>query len=114
MLRVFGKPSYKVPGKSGFDDQGNLRIRIETDAHCLFLESIREKRLGKALPFDANAARERAEFLVGKGFEPADAAHLAVGEATADFLVSCDDRLIRNANRQHLRIRVVTPLQLAV
>ena len=58
---------------------------------------------------------QRAKALEGVGFKGADALHLACAEAAqVDYFCSCDDRLIRRAKTvQSLRVKVVSPLELA-
>ena len=54
---------------------------------------------------------ERAQELVETGFGPLDAAHLACAElAGCDRLLTCDDRLIRRAQRVGLPVEVQNPL----
>ena len=49
----------------------------------------------------------RAEQLELLGFKPADALHVAgAEEASADVLLSCDDRFCRTAERHAKRLRV--------
>lgn len=54
----------------------------------------------------------RANALAKEGLKPLDAAHLAAAEsASADFFVTCDDRLIR---RYRGTLRVLTPPELVL
>ncbi len=57
---------------------------------------------------------QRAQYLVGQGFKPLDALHLAMAEAGAvDYFCTCDDRLLRRARRMRdLQVKVVPPLDL--
>lgn len=59
--------------------------------------------------------RRRGNELEKRGFRAFDALHLASAEASgAGFLCTCDDRFLKKAGKQKdLRIRVVSPLQLA-
>jgi predicted nucleic acid-binding protein len=61
------------------------------------------------------AIRERGEELEKRGFRAFDALHLASAESSgADFFCTCDDRVLKKAGKQKdLRVRVVSPLQLA-
>ena len=53
----------------------------------------------------------RAQELTQAGFGTLDAAHLACAEATAcDYLLTCDDPMIRRAQRITLPLRVSNPL----
>lgn len=57
---------------------------------------------------------QRAQYLVGQGFKPLDALHLAMAEAGAvDYFCTCDDRLLKRAQRMRdLQVKVVSPLDL--
>jgi predicted nucleic acid-binding protein len=53
----------------------------------------------------------RAQELTNAGFGALDAAHLACAEAAAcDYLLTCDDQLIRKAQRAHLTLQVQNPV----
>lgn len=53
----------------------------------------------------------RAQALAQGGFGPLDAAHLACAEAAAcDYLLTCDDPMVRRAQRMALTLRVSNPL----
>ena len=62
-----------------------------------------------------DAVRQRGKELEKRGFRAFDALHLASAEsAGADFFCTCDDRVLKKAGKQKdLRVRVVSPLQLA-
>lgn len=57
---------------------------------------------------------ERAEWLVGQGFKPLAALHLALAEAGGvDYFCTSDDRLLKRAKRlEDLLVRVVSPVEL--
>lgn len=56
--------------------------------------------------------KQRAKVLAKDGLEPLDAAHLAAAEsASADFFLTCDDKLIR---RYRGKLRVLTPPELVL
>lgn len=62
---------------------------------------------------DSNAIA-RARELAGLGYGAADAFHIAVGEqASADFLITTDDRLLRRALRGvgRPRLRILNPVE---
>ena len=125
-----------------FDDQNQLRIRLETDAMFLILRrietglyravvspvhykevgAIREtserlemesllSRLDKSCLFDLNQARHRAETLIDLGFGIADAAHVAFAEQSAEFFITCDDKLLKRCAQAGLQIAAVSPLE---
>lgn len=53
----------------------------------------------------------RAQALTQIGLAPLDAAHLACAEAAAcDYLLTCDDPMIRRAQRAALTLRISNPL----
>jgi len=53
----------------------------------------------------------RAQALTQSGFGPLDAAYLACAEAAAcDYLVTCDDPMVRRSQRMALTLRVSNPL----
>ncbi|HEX6987818.1 MAG TPA: PIN domain-containing protein [Planctomycetaceae bacterium] len=58
---------------------------------------------------------QRVRELSTGGFKTFDALHLAVAEAAqVDYFCTCDDRLLKRARgRSDLRVRVVSPLELA-
>ena len=58
--------------------------------------------------------RVRAETLITFGFRPLDALHLALAEAgNADYFCTCDDKLLRNAQRvKDLAVKVINPVEL--
>jgi predicted nucleic acid-binding protein len=62
-----------------------------------------------------DAIRQRGNELEKRGFRAFDALHLASAESSgADFFCTCDDRVLKKAGKQKdLRVRVVSPLQLA-
>jgi predicted nucleic acid-binding protein len=62
-----------------------------------------------------DAVRQRGKELEKRGFRAFDALHLASAESSgADFFCTCDDRVLKKAGKQKdLRVRVVSPLQLA-
>lgn len=54
----------------------------------------------------------RARELTRAGFGALDAAHLACAEAAScKYLLTCDDRMIRKARRQHLALYVKNPVK---
>lgn len=126
-----------------FDDQHQLRIRLETDSVFLILRYI-EKGLYRAAVspvhltevadikgteerleieellrrFDATSpacdigkARTRAEMLCVAGFGVADAAHVAFAEQTANFFITCDDKLLKRCKKSDLNIVACSPVE---
>ena len=73
----------------------------------------KRKRVGLLLPETDNIVKltpavfARGAALELLGFKPADALHVAAAEeATADVLLSCDDRFCRTGKRHAKRLRV--------
>ncbi len=128
-----------------FDDQSQMRIRLETNAYYLILQALQAARytmivspvhfaeasaisdveerreiiavlekLGTAAECDGAAARVRAEDLHAKKFGLADAAHVAFAEATTDFFISCDDRLVRKCRRTKVTVRAKNPVEFTI
>jgi predicted nucleic acid-binding protein len=126
-----------------FDDQAQMRIRLEAESVTLIFSRIdsgqweqasseiaeieidampdadRRRRVQTLLPDEADrislspSVFDRAVILEPLGFKGADALHIACAEeAKADVLLTCDDRLLRAAQRQvdHLKVRVANPL----
>jgi len=58
--------------------------------------------------------KERATLFLQYGIEPLDAVHLALAESSkADYFCTCDDQLVRKANRiAELQVKVVFPVDL--
>ena len=77
------------------DDQSQPRIHMERRLEAETLLSL----ASKIVSVDDSVAR-RARTLVGLGYGPFDALHIAAGElARVDVLLSTDDRLIKRAAR---------------
>lgn len=126
-----------------FDDQQQMRIRLETDSVFLILRHI-EKGLYRAVVspvhlrevvaikgteerleieellrrFDATSlvcdlgkTRTRAEMLSAAGFGIADSAHVAFAEQTADFFITCDDKLLKRCKKSDLNILACGPVE---
>jgi predicted nucleic acid-binding protein len=128
-----------------FDDQSRMRIRLETNAYYLILQTLQDaryvmvvsavhfaeanairdaeerreiivvlERLGTAAECDLAATRARAEDLYFRKFGIADAAHVAFAEATADFFISCDERLIRKCRREKVTVTTMNPVEFTI
>jgi hypothetical protein len=114
-----------------YDDQTQVRIRLETDAVFLILEAVRRQQYEmmvspvhrqevqvaedpqeradivellnafgrRAVLADKAAARVRAETFCRKRLGAGDAAHLVFAEASADCLISCDDRFVKRGRK---------------
>ena len=124
-----------------FDDQSQDRIRRESEAVLEIFdeidagiwmhvssrmaeieveaidEEVRRRRVLQLLPESkmelTDAVLARAREFVLQGLAAADAVHIAAAEAlAADVLLTCDDRLVRRANRlaDELNVRVANPI----
>jgi predicted nucleic acid-binding protein len=127
-----------------FDDQSQMRIRLETNAYYLILQALQNARytmvvspvhfeeanaisdveerqeivavlgLGATAECDLAAARARADYLHARKFGVADAAHVAFAEATADVFISCDDRLVKKCRREKVAVTTMTPTEFTI
>lgn len=68
-------------------------------------------KFGTLTLYDLPRTRMRAEQLYSRGFGIADAAHVAFAELSADFFISCDDRLIKKCSKTHVNVRTMNPVQ---
>ncbi|MDI6736432.1 MAG: hypothetical protein QME42_09640 [bacterium] len=71
--------------------------------------SILLDKYGVKPPCNLNEIRKRAEHLCLLKFGIADAAHIAFAEATADFFITCDDRLLKKCNKSEVNVEVMNP-----
>jgi predicted nucleic acid-binding protein len=76
----------------------------------------RRERVATLLPIEDNilpleeSTFVRAAKLQRQGLNAADATHVAAAElATADVLLTCDDRLLKRAKKLHLKVVVANP-----
>ena len=68
-------------------------------------------KLGKKPFYNLREARERAQQLSSLKFGVADAAHLAFAEKTADYFISCDDKLLKKCNRFKVSVLAMNPVE---
>ena len=126
--------------KRPFDDQTQQRIVAETDAIMVILDRVDQGldslAWSPALTVendadpDGEARAEVAEYavaaehcfltpditarlreLTAKGIRPLDAAHIAFSEGICEVLITCDDRLLRQAARSNCLIKVRNPIE---
>ena len=71
-------------------------------------------QFGKKPECNINEIRKRAEELVTKKFGPADAAHFAFAEATADFFITCDDKLLNLYKDIQSNIIALNPVEFCI
>ena len=55
--------------------------------------------------------RLRAEYLCTRKVGVADAAHVAFAESTADFFISCDDKLLKRCARIGIEMLAMNPVE---
>jgi predicted nucleic acid-binding protein len=72
------------------------------------------EKLGTMYECDLTAARARAGYLHSRKFGTGDAAHVALAEATADFFITCDDRLLRRCKREKVAIISMNPIEFTI
>ena len=60
---------------------------------------------------DLTSIRLRTEYLCNKKVGVADAAHVAFAESTADFFISCDDKLLKRCARIGVEISAMNPVE---
>lgn len=90
-------------------------LKVYLDLCCLKrpFDDQRVERHRREAVAVSEAVNRRARVLVGRGFPVLDAFHVAYAEAAkADFLATCDDRLLRLAKGERLRVRVANPLDI--
>ena len=88
---------------------GATTHRQEDEQLMAFLEAC-----GKHPRWDIGRARERAEELYRLKFGPADAAHVAFAEQSAEVFITCDDMLLRKCRRAKVEIPTMGPLEFAL
>lgn len=84
-----------------------LKVIRDTDEGRDILELLH--RFGIPAKCDENAVAQRTIALIRMGFGKADAAHVAFAEASADFFITCDDRLLRKCRREKVSVRTFYP-----
>lgn len=67
-------------------------------------------RYGVKSQCDLDEVRKRAEQLYLLKFGVADAAHIAFAEASSDFFITCDDKLLKKCNKLKLDVVVINPV----
>ena len=129
-----------------YDDQSQLRVRLETEAVLMILDKIKngyyEMIYSSVHSVEIEAINEHEEqsnllillndFGVKTKTNPkelkefaqnlindfkigiADSAHLAVAEFNSDYFISCDDKLLRKAEKLKLKVKCVNPIQFLV
>jgi len=63
---------------------------------------------------DLAATKIRATYLHSIKFGVADAAHIAFAEATSDFFITCDDKLIKKCRKENVRVTVMNPVKFCI
>jgi predicted nucleic acid-binding protein len=86
------------------------------------IEDIREKiqllemlsAYGGQPDFELTNIKNRAEHLITMNFGVADAVHLAFAEQSADYFITCDDKLIKRSKKTKLTISVTNPVEFCI
>jgi len=63
---------------------------------------------------DLTTAGARAVALHTRKFGVADAAHVALAEAAADFFITCDNRLLRKCKSERPAIIAMNPVEFTI
>ena len=66
--------------------------------------------LGQDANWEQQQLRMRTEQLYLRGFGVADAAHVAYAEASADFFITCDDKLLKRCKREITQLQALNPV----
>ena len=101
--------------------QKNKYQMIVSPVHFKEIESIEDVRekvqvlellslYGMEPNYDLNKVRNRAEELISVNLGIADAVHLAFAEQSADYFITCDDKLMKRTKRTKLNIEVTNPI----
>ena len=72
------------------------------------------KKFGVKAVCDLAKTKMRATYLHSKKFGVADAAHVAFAEATSDFFITCDDKLIKKSKKEKVMVRVMNPVEFCI
>jgi predicted nucleic acid-binding protein len=68
-------------------------------------------RYGKKPSFQLNEIKRRTEDLHSLNFGVADAAHVAFAETSADYLITCDDKLLKKVRKlKDINMEAVNPV----
>lgn len=67
-------------------------------------------RYGVKPQYNLNKIRKRAEQLYLLKFGVADAAHIAFAEATSNFFITCDNKLLKKCNKSKINVSVMNPI----
>lgn len=67
-------------------------------------------RYGVKPQYNLNEIRKRAEQLYLLKFGVADAAHIAFAEATSNFFITCDNKLLKKCNKSKINVSVMNPI----
>ena len=70
--------------------------------------------LGSQIKADPISTRQRAEYLIQRGFGTADAAHVAFAEAARANFITCDDKLLKKCIKIGISIWSGDPLQFCI
>ncbi len=68
-------------------------------------------KYGKKPTFKLNEIKKRTEYLNSLNFGIADAAHLAFAETSADYFITCDDKLLKKISKiKDINIQAINPV----
>lgn len=66
---------------------------------------------GEVIITDMSKVSRRGEELYEAGFGVADAVHAAFAEASSDYFITCDDKLVKKCKKFGVDMKVVTPME---
>lgn len=69
------------------------------------------RKYGKKVSFQMDKIRERAEELYALNFGVADSTHIAFAEASSDYFITCDDKLLRKYRKLNFSLSVLNPVE---
>ncbi len=110
MVQAVRRGAYEmVASPAHFQELSGIRDRSERRETMMLLTSV-----GKRLAVDLPQAQRRAEILHSQGFGPVDAAHVAYAEATSDFFITCDDKLLKRCRRIVPSLHALNPVEFSI
>jgi predicted nucleic acid-binding protein len=71
-------------------------------------------RFGTSPRWNMKKIRERAEHLFSLKFGLADAAHLAFAENSGDIFITCDDKILKKAVKNNVKILTINPIEFCI
>ncbi len=74
-----------------------------------------QNRYGKKPSFQSKKIKKRTEDLYSLNFGIADAAHVAFAEISADYFITCDDKLLKKIHKlKGINMEAVNPVNFCI